>query len=96
MSKEERVRQREDRKEHRQEKKKQKKIKISTSKLAKLVFDIDDNVKSFITNNYKSSNKIYEITDVVYYPAEADICNLDLFMPELVAEIGRASCRERV
>lgn len=87
MSKEERVRQREDRKEHRQEKKKQKKIKISTSKLAKLVFDIDDNVKSFITNNYKSSNKIYEITDVVYYPAEADICNLDLFMPELVADV---------
>ncbi|MDE6211760.1 MAG: hypothetical protein K2G42_07300, partial [Clostridia bacterium] len=63
MSKEEREQHKEERKEHRQAKQKQKKIKISTSKLAKLVFDIDDNVKSFITNNYKSSNKIHEITD---------------------------------
>lgn len=87
MSKVERVCNKEVRKENRQEKKKARKIRISTSKLAKLVFDIDDNVKSFVTNNYKSSNKIHEINDVVYYPAEADICNLDLFRPELVADV---------
>lgn len=75
---------RQSRQHDREEKKKAKKIRISTSKLAKLVFDIDDNVKSFVTNNYKSSNKIHEITDIIYEPAEADICMLDLFMPELV------------
>lgn len=61
-------------------------IQISTSKLAKLVFDIDDNVKAFVTNKYNSSNKIHELTDVVYYPDEAEICNLDLFRPELVVD----------
>lgn len=91
MSKEERQKSRqehkESRQENKQEKQKQRKIRLSTSKLAKLVFDIDDNVKSFITNKYKSSNTIHELNDVVYYPAEADICNLDLFMPELVADV---------
>lgn len=68
-------------------KKKKRLIKISTSKLAKLIFDIDDNVKGFVTNNYKSSNKIYETTDIVYCPEEGEICNLDLFKPELVVDV---------
>ena len=68
-------------------KKKKRLIKISTSKLAKLIFDIDDNVKGFVTNNYKSSNKIYVMTDIVYCPEEGEICNLDLFKPELVVDV---------
>ncbi len=74
----------ESRQRDRQERKVAKKRKISTSKLAKLVFDVDDSVKSFITNSYKSSNKIIEITNVIYDPAESDVCMLDLFKPELV------------
>lgn len=56
----------------------------NTSKLAKLIFDIDDNVKSFITNKYKSSNKILVDEDIVYSASEGDICKLDIFAPELV------------
>lgn len=62
----------------------ERKKKLSTSKLAKIVFDIDDSVKSFVTNKYKSSNKIHEINDIIYCPQEADVCKLDIFYPELV------------
>lgn len=86
MSKEERLHNKDVRKENRDKRQKARKIKISTSKLAKIVFDIDDSVKSFVTNNYKSSNKIHEVTDVIYCPAEADVCMLDLFKPELVVD----------
>lgn len=64
--------------------KKRKKGFYNTSKLAKLIFDLDDNAKSFITNKYKSSNKILVDEDIVYNVSESDICKLDIFSPELV------------
>ena len=64
--------------------KKSKKTFYNTSKLAKLIFDFDDNAKSFITNKYKSSNKILVQEDIVYHASEADVCKLDIFSPELV------------
>lgn len=60
--------------------------KINTSKIAKLVFDIDDSVKSFITNKYKSSNTILETNDVIYCAEEYETCKLDIFKPELVVD----------
>lgn len=57
---------------------------FNTAKLAKTIFDIDDNVKSFITNKYKSSNKIIEIEDIVYNPREYKVCTLDIYYPELI------------
>ncbi len=70
--------------EHHQERVEARKRKLSTSKIAKLVFDIDDSVKSFITNKYKSSNKIVEKNDIVYFAEDAKTCKLDIFCPELV------------
>lgn len=86
MSKQEKIQKKEVREEQKQAKKRGL-IKLKTSKIPKFAFDVDDKTKAFITNNYKSSNKIHAIRDVVYYPNEAGICNLDLFMPELVADV---------
>lgn len=63
-----------------------KKWKINTAKLAKLIFDFDDGAKSFITNKYKSSNKIITTNDIVYFAEEPKICKLDIFKPELVVD----------
>ena len=61
-------------------------IKFKSSKIPKIAFDLDDATKSFLTNKYKSSNKIHVINDVVYYPDEAEVCTLDLYLPELVVD----------
>ena len=37
-----------------------------STKTPSMTFDIDDNVKGFVTNNYKSSNKIYEMNSSKY------------------------------
>ena len=86
MSKQENLQKKEAREEQKQAKKRGF-IRLKTSKLPKFAFDVDDKTKAFITNKYKSSNKIHAIHDVVYYPNEAEICNLDLYMPELVADV---------
>ncbi|MDE6188854.1 MAG: alpha/beta hydrolase [Clostridia bacterium] len=79
----------EDREVKKQEKKNKrllKKWKINTSKVAKILFDLDDTTKSCVTNKYKSSNKILTDRDVVYCAEESDICKLDIFKPELVVD----------